>query len=557
MALKLPDFAEETDKWQAYLVKIDAYFEANEVTDDAKKRALLVAALGSRTVEILCGRIAPRKPSSLSYEEVVSTLNEHYDPSPNEISESFKFFHRNQQEGESVQAFIVEIRKLAHNCNFSSMLERMLRDRIVCGVRSKNLQKQLLAKKDLTLAEAEALALAAESAELGSQQMTGQGDAVGMFNVQRSRQPEISRSERSSLSQHCSCCGKQGHQARECSLRRRRCYKCGRQGHLARVCSRTATTNRTFAITECSAESEDNDCNALQIWSVKGNGSLVPPLHKQVTWNGVPLNMIIDTGSPVCVVPKAIYEAYRHKWPPLCKAALTLSCYLGKIPVRGIVKMQASYKSATVDCDLVVLDCEGPSLCGRDLLQMLETQGAPLLHIASLSSDGKLESRTAAPVLEQYADLFAEGLGAIKGPPARLHIKDGATPRFCKARKIPFSLLDKVSAELDRLVAEGIITPVSYSEWATPVVPVLKRDGTVRICGDFKVTLNPVCEMESYPLPVVDDIFATLRGGQQFSILDLRDAYNQILLDEDSRKLAVINTHKGLFCYNRLPFGIA
>nr|XP_037284101.1 uncharacterized protein K02A2.6-like [Rhipicephalus microplus] len=219
--------------------------------------------------------------------------------------------------------------------------------------------------------------------------------------------------------------------------------------------------------------------------------------------------------------------------------------------------MQASYKSATVDCDLVVLDCEGPSLCGRDLLQMLETQGAPLLHIASLSSDGKLESRTAAPVLEQYADLFAEGLGAIKGPPARLHIKDGATPRFCKARKIPFSLLDKVSAELDRLVAEGIITPVSYSEWATPVVPVLKRDGTVRICGDFKVTLNPVCEMESYPLPVVDDILATLRGGQQFSILDLRDAYNQILLDEDSRKLAVINTHKGLFCYNRLPFGIA
>ncbi|XP_075739747.1 uncharacterized protein LOC142785177 [Rhipicephalus microplus] len=158
MALKLPDFAEETDKWQAYLVKIDAYFEANEVTDDAKKRALLVAALGSRTVEILCGRIAPQKPSSLSYEEVVSTLNEHYDPSPNEISESFKFFHRNQQEGESVQAFIVEIRKLAHNCNFSSMLERMLRDRIVCGVRSKNLQKQLLAKKDLTLAEAEALA---------------------------------------------------------------------------------------------------------------------------------------------------------------------------------------------------------------------------------------------------------------------------------------------------------------------------------------------------------------------------------------------------------------
>lgn len=284
---------------------------------------------------------------------------------------------------------------------------------------------------------------------------------------------------------------------------------------------------------------------------------MVPPLRKLVRWNGISLKMIIDTGSPVCVVPKAVYEAHRHKWPPLCEAALTLSCYLGKLPVLGVLQMQASYKSVTVDCNLVVLNCEGPSLCGRDLLQKLEIQGAPLLHIVSQSAEVKLESQGAALVMGRYADLFTDGVGLIKGPPARLHIKDGATPRFCKARNVPFALLDKVSAELDRLVARGIISPVSYAEWATPIVPVLKGDGTVRICGDFKVTLNPVCEMERYPLPVVDDIFATLRGGQQFSILDLRDAYNQILLDEDSRKLAVINTHKGLFCYNRLPFGIA
>lgn len=88
------------------------------------------------------------------------------------------------------------------------------------------------------------------------------------------------------------------------------------------------------------------------------------------------------------------------------------------------------------------------------------------------------------------------------------------------------------------------------------MVPALKCDGTVRISGDFKVTFNPVCKMERYPLPVVDDIFATFRGGST-SILDQRDAYNQILLDDDSRKLVVISTHKGLLCYSRLPFGIA
>lgn len=65
-----------------------------------------------------------------------------------------------------------------------------------------------------------------------------------------------------------------------------------------------------------------------------------------------------------------------------------------------------------------------------------------------------------------------------------------------------------------------------------------------------------MCEIEQYPLPVIDDSIANLPGGEQFSILDLRDAYNQVTLDEDSRMLTVMNTHKRLFCYNQLLSGI-
>lgn len=128
-----------------------------------------------------------------------------------------------------------------------------------------------------------------------------------------------------------------------------------------------------------------------------------------------------------------------------------------------------------------------------------------------------------------------------QGSPARLYIKDTAVPKFCKSRKVPFALLDNVSAELDRLVECAIILLVQYAEWATPIVPVLKSNSAMRICGDFKVTLNPVCEMEQYPLPLIDDIFVNLRGGGKFSILDLRDAYNQIALDEE---LAKAGCHK-------------
>ncbi|XP_042143775.1 uncharacterized protein K02A2.6-like [Ixodes scapularis] len=116
---------------------------------------------------------------------------------------------------------------------------------------------------------------------------------------------------------------------------------------------------------------------------------------------------------------------------------------------------------------------------------------------------------------------------------------------------------DKVSNELDRLVKNGVISAVPHADWATPIVPVLKKDGTIRICGDFKLTVNSACCTEQYPLPVIDDLFAALNGRDRYSTVDLRDAYNQVPLDDESKKLTVINTHRGLFCFNRLPFGIS
>lgn len=83
------------------------------------------------------------------------------------------------------------------------------------------------------------------------------------------------------------------------------------------------------------------------------------------------------------------------------------------------------------------------------------------------------------------------------------------------------------------------------------------KSGCNRLCGDFKLTLNKACPTEQYPLPLIEDIFASLNGGDLFSTLDLREAYSQIPLDEESKKLTVINTHKGLYFYNRLPFGVA
>ena len=140
---------------------------------------------------------------------------------------------------------------------------------------------------------------------------------------------------------------------------------------------------------------------------------------------------------------------------------------------------------------------------------------------------------------------------------AKIGVQAGASPRFYKPRSISYFLKEKVEKELHRLQEQRIIRPVPFSDWAAPIIPVPKSDGNVRICGDYRVTINSVIKQDIYPLPRVEDLFADLAGGTIFSKLDLAHAYQQIGLDEASKKLTTINTHKGLFEYNRLPYGIS
>ena len=101
---------------------------------------------------------------------------------------------------------------------------------------------------------------------------------------------------------------------------------------------------------------------------------------------------------------------------------------------------------------------------------------------------------------------------------------------------------------------QGILEPVEFAEWAAPIVPVVKSDkSSVGICGDFKLTANKASKLDQYPIPRID-LFATLDGGKTFTKLDMRQAYQQLPLAEESKAYLVINTHWGLYRYNLLPF---
>ena len=125
-----------------------------------------------------------------------------------------------------------------------------------------------------------------------------------------------------------------------------------------------------------------------------------------------------------------------------------------------------------------------------------------------------------------------------------------------KKRSIPFAAIDNIDKELERLKQCGLLSKVDYSDWAAPVVYVKKKSREIHVCADFSTGLNSAIEAHHYPLPSPEEIFRKLNGGRYFSKIDLREDYLQIPIDDESSKLLCISTHRGLFKYERSPFGV-
>ena len=120
-----------------------------------------------------------------------------------------------------------------------------------------------------------------------------------------------------------------------------------------------------------------------------------------------------------------------------------------------------------------------------------------------------------------------------------------------------FTIAIPFEDEYIRLEAEGIIERVEFSEWTAPMRHIRKADQTTRSCGDYAVTVNPQLNVPQYPIPFPEDVFQKLRGRKLFTKLDLRNVYQQLLIDEGSQRYVYINTHRSLYRYRKLPFGIA
>ncbi|XP_058840747.1 uncharacterized protein K02A2.6-like [Topomyia yanbarensis] len=228
------------------------------------------------------------------------------------------------------------------------------------------------------------------------------------------------------------------------------------------------------------------------------------------------------------------------------------------IEVLGIFDARVEYEDLNVKLPLYVVVSEKHPLLGREWMQEISIDWNRVLGGVNVIAAAIPDHTTALEeVLMKYPKVFDDSIGKISYVQAHLPLKNDARPVCMKARKIPFNMRGAVESELDKLVAEGVLTKVNQSNWATPIVPVKKSQGRVRICGDYKQTVNPHLLVDRHPLPTVDEMFVSLVGGQKFSKIDLVQAYLQMEVAPDDREILTLNTHRGLYRPNRLMYGIA
>ena len=255
---------------------------------------------------------------------------------------------------------------------------------------------------------------------------------------------------------------------------------CGKIGHLKKVCRSSNTKEVVKTVERPTSAQQQYDLYQLEDATLPQ--TLENPYKVTLTIEGQPVQMEIDTGASLSLVSE---ETQQELWATavLQKTSVQLKTYTGTpLKVLGVMNATVCYEQRTVTLPLLVVAGVGASLLGRNWLKQIALNWKAIHNV----NMDQLQT-----ILNQYSEVFKPGVGMLKEYKAHIFIDPSVPPRFCKARSLPYAMKPLVEAQLDKLVQEGILSPIEHSEWAAPIVPVMKADcQSVRICGDFKQTVN-------------------------------------------------------------------
>ena len=321
-------------------------------------------------------------------------------------------------------------------------------------------------------------------------------------------------SDTNTITSYGSCyrCGYKGHSANTCRFKTVKCHVCQKMGHLARVCrskQRTELNKKHKSPSGSKAgvhqlqdkeQSDGSDSNG-ELFNIFQLSNPADKFIVSVKINGIKVDMEGGSGAQRSTVPWSLFQGQLATACRLMPTSVTLRQYdQSPLDVKGECRAEIQINDKAFSATFIVVDVSTHyPLFGRDWMYLLDFDVAELIGKATAPVARCVNLVLEESLLKDFAVVFNEELGLIRGSEAKITVDPAATPKFHRHRPVPFALKEKVEASLKAQVSEGELIPVEQSEWAAPTVVINKKDGGIRICGDFKVSIKPVICPQVYP----------------------------------------------------------
>lgn len=564
-------------RWKKWKKQFEYYIVASGITQAAQKRALLLHVAGPRLQDIF----ETLSETGNSYEQAIEKLDEYLLPKMNVTHARRMFAECDHKEGESMASYVTRLREMAANCEYGDLTEDLITSHAVDKCKNKRLQRRLYQEENLKLEKLLTLSRSSESADeytMSSRPSEPQINAVvhnptrghgrGRYTSNshgRGRGASHGRDHQNTPS--CYRCGYTGHNARDCRVAMgKTCNKCGKLNHFASVCKSTKQSDNNPTRHSLQPQRQNNTKYSV---NYTGVGDVLPSDDEyvfqvrntdsetsevKVRFNNNTVSVLLDSGSTSNIISMDTYEKLNSSGVlKLENTNKRLYPYGSDVPlpVVGIFRCTISTNTASVEGEVFVIQGSHRSLLSKRTCMDLH-----LIDMVSNVSDAKPMDNELNDILSKYEQCF-NGLGKLKNYQLKIHLDESVPPVVQNVRRVPFNIRKQVEEKLDELLKLDVIEPVNGpTPWVSPLVIVPKPHKGIRICLDMR-RANEAVKREHHPIPTVDEILQEMGDACVITKLDLTMGYHQIELDESSRNITTFVTHRGLYRYKRLVFGIS